>query len=144
MDRSEKRTTYGTGKYRNEPWCVVWWVKIAQPTHDYNTFNMSGIATKVLIALPKFVNTTIRRILVTLFCQKPLMERMSSDRFSKSLTFGFLEKAPTSPETHPAAIIGFKDVKGAARIEDRIVNGWKESEVGRRYHHPSRKYRVCF
>ena len=43
------------------------------------------------------------------------------------MTFGFLEKASTSPETHPAAIIGFKDVKGAARIEDRIVSGWAKA-----------------
>ncbi len=48
---------------------------------------------------------------------------MSSGRFSISLTFGFREKASTSPDTHPAAIIGFKEVKGAARTEDKMVKG---------------------
>ena len=81
------------------------------------------MATKVPIELPRFVKTTTRRIRVILFFQKPLMERMSLGKFSKSLTFGFLKKASTSHETQPAAIIGFKEVRGAARIEDRIVNG---------------------
>lgn len=74
--------------------------------------------------LPKFVKTTTRSIRVNLFFQKPLIERISVGRFSKSLTLGFREKASTIPETHPAAIIGFKDVKGAARIDDKMVRGW--------------------
>ena len=51
------------------------------------------------------------------------MESISSGRLSKSFTFGFLETASTIPETQPAAIIGFKEVKGAASIAESTVRG---------------------
>ena len=60
---------------------------------------------------------------------KPLSEAMSSERVSKSRTRGRRENASTRPDTHPAAIIGFKEVKGAARIEDKIVNLKNISDV---------------
>ena len=88
-----------------------------------NNFTITGKATNVPIELPILVNTTTRRIRVTLFRQKPLIERMSSGSFSKSLTLGLREKASTSPDTQPAAIIGFNDVNGAASMEETIVTG---------------------
>jgi hypothetical protein len=81
------------------------------------------MATKVPIALPKLVKTTTKRIRVTLLRQKPFKERISFGKFSKSRTLGLREKASTNPETHPAAIIGFIDVNGAATTEEKIVYG---------------------
>ncbi len=43
------------------------------------------------------------------------MESMSVGIASGPLTFGFRAKASTSTDTHPAAIMGFNDVNGAAR-----------------------------
>jgi hypothetical protein len=48
---------------------------------------------------------------------------MSSARFSKSLTLGFPRKTSTRPATQPAAIMGFRDVRGEARMADRTVRG---------------------
>ena len=90
---------------------------------NYNTLIIKGMATKVPKELPRLVKTTTSSIRVILFFQKPLMEMISSDNLSKSLTFGFLENASTSPDTQPAAIIGFSEVKGAAKTDERMVNG---------------------
>ncbi len=81
------------------------------------------MATNVPKELPIFVNTTTSSIRVILFFQNPFRDEMSSGRFSKSLTFGFPKKVSTRPETHPAAIIGLRDVRGAATIAERIVSG---------------------
>ena len=88
-----------------------------------NNLTITGKATNVPIELPRLVNTTTSRIRVTLFLQNPLTERISSGSFSKSFTFGLREKASTSPDTQPAAIIGFNEVKGAASMEVIMVTG---------------------
>ena len=90
---------------------------------------MTGKATKVPSELPRLVKMTTNRIRVTLFFQNPLIDRMSSGRLSKSLTLGFREKASTSPDTHPAAIMGFSEVSGAARMEDMMVAGWASAMI---------------
>ena len=47
---------------------------------------MANPPTNVPIALPKFANMTTSKILVILFCQKPLKCVISSARLSKSRT----------------------------------------------------------
>ena len=91
--------------------------------NDHKTFIISGIATNVPKELPRFVKTTTNKIRVILFRQKPFIVLISSGNLSKSLTLGFRESASTRPETHPAAIMGFKEVRGAANTDDKIVNG---------------------
>ena len=88
------------------------------------TLAIKGMATKAPSELPKFVNTTINNMRVILFFQNPFRDKISAGRFSKSLTFGFPMKASTSPATHPAAIIGLREVIGDATIADRTVRGW--------------------
>ena len=88
-----------------------------------NTLAIRGIATKAPSELPILVNTTISSMRVILFFQNPFTERISAGRLSKSLTFGFPKKASTSPATHPAAIMGFRDVMGEARTADKMVRG---------------------
>ena len=78
---------------------------------------------------PRLVNMTTRRIRVTLFRQNPFMETISSGIDSRSFTFGFLAKASTRPDTQPAAIIGFKEVSGAASTDERMVKGWARARV---------------
>ena len=87
------------------------------------TLTIRGIATNVPNELPIFVNTTTNNIRVILFFQNPFSDEMSSGNLSKSLTFGLPIKASTSPETHPAAIIGLSEVSGEATIAERIVRG---------------------
>ncbi len=97
-----------------------------------NTLTIRGIATKVPSELPILVNATTSKIRVILFLQNPLRDEMSLGRFSKSLTFGFLKKVSTRPETQPAAIMGLRDVKGEAMIAVRTVSGWPSAIVAPR------------
>jgi hypothetical protein len=87
------------------------------------TLAIKGMATKAPTELPKFVNTTISNMRVILFFQNPFRDNISAGRLSKSFTFGFPIKVSTSPATHPAAIIGLRDVIGDATIADRMVSG---------------------
>ncbi len=90
---------------------------------DQQLHILTGKATKVPIELPRLVNTTTSRIRVTLLRQKPRTDKISSGSVSRSFTLGLRENASTRPETQPAAIIGFNEVKGAASIEEIIVAG---------------------
>src|SRR5690625_4352991 len=83
----------------------------------------SDLPITVPNVLPKFVKSTINKIRVTLLCQNPLILNTSSDTFSKSRTLGLRMNAWTIPATIPAAINGFKDVKGAATNAVIIVSG---------------------
>ncbi|AOY59954.1 uncharacterized protein Dmul_31840 [Desulfococcus multivorans] len=85
---------------------------------------MRGMATKVPTVLPRLVKTTTRSTRVTLLRQKPRTERMSLGRSSKSMTRGFFTKASTRPETHPAATMGLREVRGAAATAETTVAGW--------------------
>ena len=75
------------------------------------------------IMLPTLESTVTSRILVTLFFQKPRKVTMSEERFSRSLTWGFRIYASVNPETQPAAIMGFREVRGAAAMAERMVKG---------------------
>src|SRR5690625_3381963 len=66
---------------------------------------------------------TTSRILVTLLCQNPFTLCTSSDKLSKSLTYGFLKYACTNPANQPAASNGFNDVNGAATKAVIIARG---------------------
>lgn len=78
---------------------------------------------KVPSALPKFANTTMSKIRVTLLSQNPLTLCTSDDKLSKSLTCGRLTYACTIPANQPAASKGFKDVIGAATKAVKTANG---------------------
>ena len=53
--------------------------------------------------------------LVTLFESQPFRDPVSSFKSKKSYTLGFLSHASTKPTTIPAPIVGFNEVRGAAR-----------------------------
>ena len=74
----------------------------------------------VPIELPRFANITTSNTLVTLFLQNPFKLNISSERFSKSSTLGFLIRASTIPANQPAAKNGFNDVIGAAKNAVKI------------------------
>src|SRR5690625_1440000 len=67
---------------------------------------------------------TTSRILVTLLCQNPFTLCTSSDKLSKSLTYGFFKYACTIPANQPDANNGFNDVNGAAIKAVIIASGW--------------------
>ena len=85
---------------------------------------MSNPEINVPILEKTLANTTINKILVTLFFQNPFNVFVSSPRFSKSLTFGFLIIASTIPANQPAANNGLSDVIGAITKAVRILSGW--------------------
>lgn len=85
---------------------------------------IQGAAMKVPSELPRLAKMTTSRIFVTGLVQKPFTVEVASGRFSKSATVGFLMQACTKPATQPAAIIGFRLVRGAAKKEEIIVIGW--------------------
>src|SRR5690625_4512166 len=80
-------------------------------------------------ALPRLANTTTSSILVTLLCQKPLTEKTSSERFSKSLTVGRKKYAWINPANKPAERRGFKEVNGAAIKAVSIANGCPKAMI---------------
>src|SRR5699024_6094569 len=93
--------------------------------YKFSINNLTTSAPPITVpnVLPKFVKSTINKMRVTLLCQNPLILNTSSDTFSKSRTLGLRMNAWTIPATIPAAINGFKDVKGAATKAEMIVSG---------------------
>ena len=73
---------------------------------------------------PKVANIKIRSVLATRFDHHPLVVVISERKSRKSDIFGFRAHISRPAATKPAPIMGFREVKGAAKTVPIIVFGW--------------------
>ncbi len=78
---------------------------------------------KVPTTLPMLEKKKTKRIWVILFLKNPFMLSISSGKFSKSETLGFLSIDSITPVNRPTPTVGLIEVMGAATKASIIVKG---------------------